>query len=357
MFILDSHCDAPSQMVRGRDFTIDNEVAQVDFPKMMKGGVSASFFALYTSAELSPSQANAKAWKMLEEVKRQVGLSGGKLAMAYSSKEVEKNYCNGLISILIGMENGSPLMGSFEEFRKFYDAGVRYITLAHNGDNEICDSCAGNGKWGGLSPFGKELVAEMNRKGVLVDVAHCADSTVRDCLSVSSKPIVTTHSCCKALCSHRRNLPDDLMKAMADKGGVMQINFYPHFLSDEFASRFASSGIEDRAIEAEENYCNNWTDPVAVKKWEDMQKEIERFARPSCAVLADHIDYAVNLMGIDHVGIGSDFDGINVTPEGMENISFMGRIFDELSSRGYSSSQIEKIAGQNFLSVMKEAGI
>ena len=186
------------------------------------------------------------------------------------------------------------------------------MTLCHSQDNQICDSCASAvGRWGGLSPFGREFIKEMNRAGMLVDVSHISDSAFYDVIDCSSVPVAATHSCCRALAGHARNMTDDMIRTLASAGGVMQINFYPVFLDDD---------------------------------WDHH--------RPSYKRVADHIDHAVEVAGIDHVGIGSDFDGIEVAPEGLEDISMMPVLFDELRRRGYREPDLEKIASGNFFRVL-----
>lgn len=353
MIVLDSHCDSPSQMVRLRDFRRDNDHAQVDFPKLREGGVDASFFALYTPQRLAPADARSHALWLLCELDRQVGENRDLVAYAHSVEEIEVNKRNGLISILIGMENGSPLMGSLDALEAFWQRGVRYITLCHNGDNDICDSCAGQGRWGGLSPFGRELVAAMNRRGMLIDIAHAADATVRDCLEHSEAPIVSTHSCCRALASHRRNLPDELIRGIAERGGVVQVNFYPVFLSDAFARTLAASGLEER-MDAEDRFIADPADPSARREWFDLQDELLALPRPGVREIADHIDHVVEVAGIDAVGIGSDFDGIEVPPAGLETVARLPLLFEELRRRGYDEPAIGKIAGGNFLRVLRK---
>lgn len=354
MFILDSHCDSPSQMMRARDFCKDNSWGHVDFPKLKAGGVDASIFALYNAPELSPDEATRYTLDMLAHLYDQVDAAEGEVEFAFSAAELEENKANGLLSILISMENGAPIQKSLSLLRMFYRMGVVCMTLAHNGDNEICDSCAGNARWGGLSPFGREVVREMNSLGMIVDIAHCSDDTVRDCLELSKAPIVSTHSCCKALASHRRNLSDELLKAIADKDGVVQINFCPAFLRDDYIDLMNETGEGERADAIEAEFIAAPTDPVKVAAWVEEQKVLESMKRPTIADVADHIDHAVAVMGVDHVGVGTDFDGILVAPEGLENVSKLPALWAELKKRGYSRKDIEKIAGGNFLRVLKE---
>lgn len=318
MFVLDSHCDTPSVMLRGRDISKDYQLAHVDLPKLMQGGVDAAFFALYVPAELDTGEAYRHACRLYDTVNDALYANAEFMTLAVSEEQAYENKRNGKFSVFLGLENGSPIGNSLERLKEFYDKGVRYMTLCHSKDNEICDSCASDVKrWHGLSPFGREVVAQMNRLGMLIDVSHVSDETFYDVLKYSSKPVVATHSCCRALCNHPRNMTDDMIRALAAKGGVIQINFYPVFLEDGFD--------EEHMFEA---------------------------TRPSYTRIVDHIDHVVRLVGIDHVGIGSDFDGIDVTPEGMENVSMMPKLFDEMRLRGYSQEDIEKVASRNFFNVL-----
>lgn len=353
MFVLDSHCDTPSQIIRLRNLSADNPYAHVDFPKLRKGGVDAAFFALYTSGTMDPDAATRYALEMLAGVYDAVEADPN-VALAFSVSEALANKAAGKTSIMIGMENGLPIQENLGLLRMFYRMGVRYMTLTHNTDNQICDSAAQGKKWHGLSPFGRQVVAEMNRLGMVVDLAHASDETFYDCIRCSKAPVVSTHSCCRALAGHRRNMTDDMLKALSANGGVIQINFYPLFLSDEFASVLDKSGLDPKADAVESEFIKDPADPEKYKAWVDVQLELEALKRPSYKVVVDHIDHAVQVAGIDHVGIGSDFDGINVTPEGLENASKMPIIFEEMRRRGYSESDIEKVVGGNFLRVMEE---
>ena len=355
MFVLDSHCDVPSQLLRGRDLSIDNAHGHVDFPKLRKGGVDASFFALFTPAGFGPEKATGYAMEMLAAVRDSVDANSEIATFATTPEEALTNKSKGLISVFLGMENGSPIQKSLSLLRLFKSMGVSYITLTHNGDNEIGDSAAGNRRWGGLSPFGKEVVKEMNRLGMIIDIAHASDETFYDCISLSDKPIVSTHSCCRALCSHRRNLSDPMLRSLADKGGVCQINFYPCFLSDTFNASLAASGLDPIADAVESEWIADPLNPQKQSKWYEVQDRLATLCqRPSFKDVVDHIDHAVQVAGIDHVGIGTDYDGINVTPSGLEDISMLGLVFDEMKLRGYSDSEVEKVAGLNFLRVFTE---
>ena len=227
------------------------------------------------------------------------------------------------------------------------------MTLTHNTDNLICDSAAQGHRWGGLSPFGREVVAEMNKLGMIIDLAHASDKTFYDCIKYSKAPVVSTHSCCRALAKHRRNMTDDMIKCIAETGGVIQINFYPLFLSDEFAETLEHSGLDPIADEIEARFIKDPASEANRRDWIEIQQKLAELKRPSYKRIIDHIDHAVSIAGVDHVGIGSDFDGINVTPEGLEDVSKMPVVFEEMRKRGYSESDIEKIAGLNFMRVMR----
>ena len=351
MFVLDSHCDTPSQIMRLRDLSVDNDHAHVDFPKLRRGGVDGAFFALYVPASKDTDEAFDHACRLLDGLERTVKKNSGISAFATSAEEACENKRKGLFSVFTGLENGSPIGTDISRLKYFYDRGVRYVTLSHSANNQICDSCAPKEKcWGGLSPFGKEVVAEMNRLGMLVDVSHVSDDTFYDVLKYSVKPVVATHSCCRALSDHPRNMTDEMITALAEKGGVIQINFYPVFLDSSFAAKLSAIAEKGEAVEAE--FIADPADPAKRAAWNKVQDELMALDRPSYKLIADHIDHVVGLAGIDHVGIGSDYDGIEVTPEGMEDISMMPKLFDELRDRGYSDSDLAKIAGENFFRIL-----
>ena len=355
MFVLDSHCDTPSQILRLRDLSIDNDHAHVDFPKLKRGGVDGAFFALYVPASMDddPAKAYEYAMRLLDGVNRTLQSNPGYASLAVSEADALKNQSNGQFSVFVGLENASPI-DSVEKVKQLYDNGIRYITLCHSGNNAICDSCAPKvKKWGGLSPLGKEIVAEMNRLGMLIDVSHVSDDTFYDVLKYSSKPVVATHSCCRSLCNHPRNMTDDMIKALAAAGGVIQINFYPLFLDEEFSRILDESGISERGELIEKEFIADPANPDKRAAWNKIQDEIMALPRPSYKLIADHIDHVVSLVGVDHVGIGSDFDGIEVTPDGMEDASMMPKLFDELRARGYTDDELNKISSGNFFRILK----
>jgi membrane dipeptidase len=358
MFVLDSHSDTPSQIIRGRDLSGGNDFGHVDFPKLKQGEVDGVFFALYLPAKLDsdPILALQYAQKLLFATKEAVSKLSENLIFATNCASAHKNKADGKVSIFLGLENGAPLSPK-NDWKKilhdFYDEGVRYVTLCHTGNNEICDSCAqAVPRWNGLSPFGREVVAEMNKLGMLVDVSHISDAAFYDVLECSIKPVVATHSCCRALADHPRNMTDDMIRALAAKGGVIQINFYPVFLDSKFAKELNGSELMERGEVVETEYIRDPLNPEKRKAWATVQKELQSMERPSYKLIADHIDHVVSLVGVDHVGVGSDYDGIAVTPEGMEDISMMPKLFAELRAREYSESDLSKIASGNFFRIL-----
>ncbi len=355
MFILDSHCDTPSQILRLRDILKDNERGQVDFPKMKKGGVDAAFFALYTPSSLSSDAAALKAMELMASVYDVLEKAKDIAALALTPDQALENKEKGLISVFMGMENGAPIGKSLSLLRLFWRFGVRYVTLCHSADNEICDSCASKVKrWSGLSPFGREVVREMNRLGMIIDVSHISDKSFYDVIECSEAPVVATHSCCRALSPHPRNMTDEMIRVLAGNGGVIQINFYPVFLDSGFAEILEKSGLSEEGEAVEAAFIADPADSDKRAAWYKIQDRLAALPRPSYKKIVDHIDHAVSVAGIDHVGIGSDFDGIEITPYGMENVSMTGKIFEEMRVRGYSEEDISKVAGGNFLRVMRK---
>ena len=353
MFVLDSHCDTPSQILRLRDLSKDNAYAHVDFPKLKRGGVDAAFFALYVPARLDSAEGFEYAERLLKGVQDAVAENSSVAAFAFSEDQALENKNNSLFSVFLGLENGAPIGDDLSKVKYFYNKGVRYITLCHSLDNQICDSCATKVKtWHGLSPFGREVVKEMNRLGMLIDVSHVSDETFYDVLKYSIKPVVATHSCCRALADHPRNLTDEMIKDLAAAGGVVQINFYPLFLDAGFSNVLSESGIAERGESIESEFIKDPSNPAKKEAWNRVQDELIALKRPSYKLIADHIDHVVELVGVDYVGLGSDYDGIEVTPDGMEDISMMPKLFEELRSRGYSETDLEKIASENFFRVM-----
>ncbi len=355
MTVFDAHCDAPSQMLRLRDFGKDNPRGQVDFPKMRRGGVGASFFAAYVPASLEGKDATDYALRLIDAARGQVLDNTDKAALATSASAVRNIAGSGRVAVMLGIENASALDGGDASvlLRSFYRRGVRYVTLTHSADNSYADSCTGKGRWGGLSPLGRRLVGEMNDIGMMIDLAHSSDDTMRDAISLTSAPLAYTHGCCRALASHRRNISDELMKGIADTGGIVCMSIYPCFLDDAFVKTLSESGLEEKSY-IEDEFISDPSDPQKREAWFALTDELAALPRPGVSRVVDHIEHAVATVGIEHVGIGTDYDGIEVTAEGLEDISRFGLVTDEMRRRGFGRSDISKIASGNILRVLKE---
>lgn len=348
-FVLDSHCDSPLRLYDGIDMGKKNEQGHFDFIRMKEGGLNAAFFAIYTSNKLEPDAATRKALQLIARTYDAVEQNEDKVGVALSLEDALDLREKGLGAIFLGMENGLPIQKDLSLLRLFYDMGIRYMTLTHAGNNDICDSCAPKEKkWNGLSPFGKKVVKEMNRLGMIIDVSHISDESFYDVLKYSKKPVVATHSCCRAIAELPRNMTDQMIRDLASHGGVIQINFYPPFLNKDYADKFWP--LCDAFEAAETLYKQN------KKKYEAEYNEalanMMALERPSYKEVVDHIDHVVKLVGVDSVGLGSDFDGIEVTPVGLEGVDKLPVITEELLNRGYSESDIHKILGGNFMRVM-----
>lgn len=352
MFVLDSHCDTPSQIHRLRNLRQDNARAHVDFPKLRRGGVNGALFALYTPASLCPEDAFCHAQSLLSDLKQCLVGNTDIARLTRSKDEALRNSQEGIFSVFLSLENASPLKSSLEILRNFSAEGVRCITLVHSADNDVADSCSGSGTWGGLSTFGRELLVEMDRLSVLPDVSHCSDEAFRDIIRYAKGPVVATHSSCRSLCNHRRNLTDDMIRAIAATGGCVQINIYPSFIDAAFTAQEGISGLLDWADEVEAEFIKDPSDSIARENWLQALERLELCVRPSYKKVVDHIEHVIELVGTEHVGIGTDFDGIPVTPEGLEDVSGFPLIFEELRQRGYSESEISLIAGGNFLKLL-----
>ncbi len=362
MFVLDSHCDAPLMLAKGADFSKKVQqgytpgkfpITHIDFDRMKKGGVDGSFFAIYTSNSLSPDEATRRAFELVAKTYDSVESAPDMAALATTPAQARRNKKEGLISIFMGMENGAPIQKDLSLLRMFYRLGVRYMTLTHANHNEICDSCSPKEKrWGGVSPFGIEVINEMNHLGMLIDVSHISDDSFYDVLKYSRAPVAATHSCCRALSNHPRNMTDDMIKALAEKGGVIQINFYPAFLDQDYASKFFP--LADAFDEVDKLWNKDKNNPELQQRLKEATERLNDLKRPSYTKVVDHIDHVVNLVGIKHVGLGSDFDGIEVGPEGLDDVTRMPKIIVELRKRGYTENEIKYIAGGNFLRLLDQ---
>lgn len=359
-FLLDSHCDAPLMLAKGADFGKKVEqgfvpgkfpITHIDYPRMKKGGVNGAFFAIYTSNSLAPDESTRRAFELVSKVYDSVEQNPDKVAFATTSAQAKRNAKNGLISIFLGMENGAPIQEDLSFLRMFYRLGVRYLTLTHAASNQICDSCTSKGPvWHGVSPFGRKVIEECNRLGIMIDVSHISDEAFWDVIKYSKAPVVASHSCCRALCGHPRNMTDEMIIAMAEKGGVIQINLCPKFLTDEY--RLSVGTLGDDFDEADYAWRPDQSNPVLQQRLKEALEAYAAVPLPTYKDVANHIEHVIDLVGVKHVGLGSDYDGIEFGPAGMEDISKIGKIFIELRRRGHSDYELHQIAGANWFRVM-----
>lgn len=355
--IVDTHIDTPYKLFREyRDISQRAEGVEFDYPRAIAGGLNVPFMSIYIPAEVDEAgNAKERAEALIEIIEGIVAEHPDKFALAPSTDAVMENFEAGRISMAMGMENGGPIEGDLTNVQYFYDRGIRYITLAHSKSNHIADSSYDdNRQWGGLSEFGKKLVLEMNRVGIMVDVSHITDAAFYDVLEVSEVPVIATHSSARHFIpGFERNMGDDMIRALAENGGVIQLNVGSTFISK--ASRQSNERRRALADAYIEEHQLTPGSPEAEEAVERIYAENPLDYATMDDVLA-HIDHIVGIAGIDHVGIGSDFDGVGDTlPKGFKDVSDYPNFIDGLLERGYSKADIRKILGGNLMRVWREA--
>ena len=320
--IVDGHVDIPYRLRNHyEDISVRTEGGHFDYVRAKEGGLDAPFMSIYIPSNRENNGAKALADSLIDSVEKLVADFPDKFALANSPEDIEAQFAEGLISLPMGMENGSPLEGDIGNVEYFYNRGIRYITLTHAKDNHICDSSYDSTyTWNGLSPFGEQVIAEMNRVGIIVDVSHITDSTFYDVIKLSKAPVFASHSSCRYFTpGFERNMPDDMIKILAEHDGVIQLTFGSFFLDSAF-----------------------------INKADD-----DTLAFTTMEMVADHIDHVVEVAGIDHVGFGSDFDGVSSVPRGLEDASEIPNLIAELIKRGYSDEDIAKICYKNTFRVWR----
>ncbi len=352
--IMDGHVDLPERL-KGIKFTPDsiNTVVSTkngdfDFERAKKGGLSAPFMSIYipSSYQKKPDNGKSLADSLINWVDLITEKLPEKFALAKTPSEVETNFKAGKISLPKGMENGAPIGNDLKNVKYFYDRGVRYITLTHSKNNQICDSSGDTTKWNGLSPFGKEVVKEMNRVGIMIDISHVDDSTFYQVMKLTKAPCIASHSSCRYFApTVRRDMTDDMIKKLGENDGVIAVNFYTAFVDSVVANYMAKSREAIKHILAEEKLKPR--DSAALRLIAEYRKE-NPIPVVKIEKIADHIDHIVHLIGIDHVAFGSDFDGVDeMLPKGLEDVSKYPDLIYHLLKRGYTESDIEKICYKN----------
>ncbi|SHM62362.1 membrane dipeptidase [Cyclobacterium lianum] len=360
--MVDGHVDLPYRMKVG-GFTLQREILNVaerteggnfDFPRSREGGLDAPFMSIYIPSRYQEmGGAKALADSLILMTERLTTTWPDKFALAYGPDEIKKNFEAGKISLPMGMENGAPIEDDLDNIGYFYDRGIRYITLTHGKDNLIGDSSYDTTyTHGGLSEFGVEVVKEMNRTGIMVDISHVSDDTFYDVLEVSQVPVIASHSSARHFTpGFERNMADEMIKKLAENGGVIMINFGGSFIDQDF--REGNDAAREHIVNwlAENELSRN--DPEAQEYIADYVAENNPF--PSVQRVADHFDHIVELVGTDHLGFGSDFDGVGDTlPNGLKDVSMYPNLIAELLKRGYSKEEIEKFCYKNIFRVWEE---
>ena len=357
--VFDTHVDTPQRLLFDRfDLAQRDTEGCVDIPKLREGGVGAIFFALWVPIEITGPAATRRARDLLDATRRQIEFHAGELALATSTQEIRSARLQNKIAVLLGIEGGHAIDNDLAILSEFHARGVRYMTLTHNAATDWADSSNDAPRNNGLTNFGREVIREMNRLGMLVDVSHVSDATFYDVLETSRAPVIASHSCCRALCDHPRNLDDAMIKALAAKGGVIHIAFHDGFLSQEYANAMRNLSSENDAHEREtaQKFGENEAQKLREgQRWSNALVRAGKLPQVSWEKIVDHIDHAARVAGADHVGIGSDFDGAFM-PAGMEDASKFALLTEGLLKRGYNEADIRKILSENTLRLMDEAG-
>jgi len=356
--VIDTHNDITTGMTN-YDYDLSGTPPapyRTSIARMRQGGQTAEFFSLYIKPDyVTRGGAARRTLDMIDAVYRAVERHPNDLMFATNSTDIRRAKREGKIACLMGIEGGHAIENSLPTLREFYRLGVRYMTLTWNNTNDWADAGRGEKKHNGLSDFGKEVVREMNRLGMLVDVSHVSDKTMSDALDVSKAPIIASHSSARALSNVPRNIPDDLLRRIARNGGVVQVNFYSYFIDEKTVG--PQSDERNRRLKAQNDAltAKYADDPERLSEEKSKLEAANPLPPLPLAKLIDHIDHIVKVAGIDHVGLGPDFDGANDFPEGARDVSMYPNITYELLKRGYSEQDIRNILGENFLRVFAQA--
>lgn len=360
---VDTHCDTPMLMIKP-GFSVRDEhnapKSRVDLPRMKAGGLDAIFFAVFTGQKPRTDENYQKTYKlahqMLDSIHSMLKQDSDLATLALKADDLAKIEKTGKRAIYIGMENGFPLAKDLSRVEEFYKLGVRYITLCHSYHNDICDSSSDSkpAEHNGVSEFGKQVIAEMNRLGMMIDVSHASDKSFFDAVELSKTPVIASHSSVRAIASHNRNMTDEMIKKLAEKGGVIQICLLDEYLKNPDTTTVKFQLLKKLRAKYKP-MLGQMTDAekeVYFKKWEEIQ-DMDSGDMPTVQDLCDHIDHIKNLVGVDYVGIGSDFDGGGGLRD-CADVSQFPNITIELLRRGYTETEIKKIWGGNLLRVFRE---
>jgi membrane dipeptidase len=363
-FIIDLHSDSIDRIIDDKsDFGVLSEYGHMDLPRMAEGGVDFQFFAIWVTPDLLPEEEGdpdssaIRAHEMLDLFDEILAKYSDKIGLATTAAEAKKIAESGRVAAAIGLEGGHIIENSLEKLHEFYGRGARYMTLTWNNTNDWADAAKEETEdgttHGGLTDFGEEVVREMNRIGMIVDISHVSESTFWDVLEIVDQPVIASHSCVYTIDPHYRNLKDEQIKAIAENGGVIGINFYPAYLDSTY-NRLENLAYEASKAERDslrEVYSDNLGEYYRLSR-DIIKREMSGYTIP-ITVIVDHIDYIVHLVGADYVGLGSDFDGVPSLPAGIEDVTKLPNLTRILIERGYDEIEIKKILGGNFLRVFE----
>ena len=357
--IVDGHCDTPYRLFRHNLHLDEHDPeAQADLRTLKEGGVTASFFAAYVPPPYTNRGAAAFARRLIDLIHTEAQRRPDAVTLCMDSAGIRAAKRDGKLALMIGVEGGHAIEDSLDILRELYDRGARYLTLTHVNTNNWCDSSGDAERHGGLTDFGRDVVRTMNDLGMLVDVSHISDKAFFDVIDTTRVPVIASHSSCRALCRHPRNMTDDMLRTLAKNGGVCMINFFSAFISDDVAvvtmhaskrDKMERPPIPDGAGGTEEM-------PDDRTDWDEFLKWFQSLGSPSATLdeVADHVFHAADVAGIDHVGIGSDFDGVPALPDGLTSASMLPALTALLLERGMSEGDVEKVLGGNFMRVFEQ---
>ena len=355
--VIDTHDDTTQRLLDPKfDLAIPHHDGNIDIPRMKQGGLDAIFFSIWISSKIMGPEAVKKALDQIDAIRETVRKNPNDLMLATSAADIREAKKQHKIAVLMGVEGGHMMGNDLSVLRTFAALGVRYMTLTHMDNNEWADSSTDKPAHNGLTDFGKDVIREMNRLGIIVDISHVSDKTFADVIATSKAPVFASHSSCRALCIAPRNMTDDMIRDLAKHGGVIQINYHVGFLSQEFRDFEKAHPEAEKAIHDEvdkrcgtNEACKLTTGDRVVREF----MQAGKLPKVDWTVIIDHIDHAVKIAGADHVGLGSDFDGA-VMPLGMQDVTHIPQITDALLKKGYSESDIRNILGENTLRVLSE---
>lgn len=365
--VVDTHNDMPTKVAdEGYDADVRNPVGfgpgkgSTDYPRLLQSGITGQFMSAFVDAPyaiMTPDSSFARAMLLTNQVKAFVRRHPDRLFFATNGADLRRAKREGKIAVFVGVEGGHAIQGTIANLRRLHAAGVRYLTLTWNNGNSWAGAAAGtnNTRTQGLTPYGKQIVREMNRLGVLVDISHVSDSTFWDAVRTSTKPVIASHSSARALAVHRRNLTDDMLRAVAKTGGVVNVNFFSQFIDSTYIQRFGAIESQLRAEDRRLRDAGTPNEQIRTQVAALRQRLLDSIPETPLSVLIDHIDHIARVAGVDHVGIGSDFDGVTSLPVGMEDVTRLPRIAQALLDRGYSDEDVKKIIGGNMLRVLETA--